>query len=263
MKLFMRLILLCALVGTAFFFYQRSKQQNTSPLGKTVRLGISADNPPFTFVKEGKFVGFELDLARAIAAETAYNLEIMDLDFSGLIAAVKNDVIDVSISGFNITEERKKNVAFSHPYYHSKLAVIGHKKYTSAAEFSNARIGVQHGSLFETAAKKLQEKFPQLSIVGFHRINQAVQELEQKGIDIILIDTAVADQIVMSHPLLQCSLIEEQDEESGLGVVFKKDSPLIKEFNAAIEKLKANGTLEALSNKWLVSTKQSPTPAKE
>lgn len=258
----LQLIIALALVSTGLYMYQNSKKP-AAPLGTTVRLGISADNPPFTFVKNGEFVGFELDLAQALASELKYNLDVLDLDFSGLIAAVKNDVIDLSISGFNITEERKKNIAFSQPYYYSNIAVIGHKAYSSADEFPTAKIGLQHGSLFEATGKNLQEKFPGITILGFHRINQAVQELEDKTIDLILIDAAVAKQIIATHPALIVSSLAIHDESNGLGAIFKKESPLVEKFNTAIAAIKVNGTLDKLIEKWFSSAEPLTPTDKE
>jgi polar amino acid transport system substrate-binding protein len=265
MKHFIRLALVCALAGSAFFFYQRSKNHTVSPLGETIRIGISADNPPFTFVKDGKFVGFELDLARAIAAKIAYNLEVLDLDFSGLIPAINNDVVDAALADFGITDERKKNIDFSEPYYSTKnnIVILGHQTYMSSSEFPDARIGYQHGSVFEGAAKKLQAKLPGITAVGFHRVNQAIQELQQKSIDMILIDTAVAQQITQSHAALLISNLELDDDSNGVGVIFKKGSPLVAKFNEALKTLKADGTLEALTQKWLTSTEQSAPQTKE
>lgn len=263
MKHFIRVALLCAIAGAGLFFYQQTHTNKTAPLGKTIRLGISADNPPFTFLRNGKFVGFELDLAQAIASELKYNLEVLDLDFSGLIAAVKNGVIDVAISGLEITEERKKNIAFSNPYYATNIATIGHRAYSAPSEFPAARIGVQHGSTFDTIAKKLQTQFPDMTILGFHRINQAVQELEQKTIDIIIIDTAVAAQITASHPALIASKITIEDASNGLGAIFKKGSPLISKFNLAIDKLKAAGSINDLEKKWLNSAESASSEHKE
>ena len=249
MKNFIRFITTFAFLSIAFFVYKISKKPIV-PLEKTVRLGISADNPPFTFITNGKYVGFEVDLAKALAAKINYHLDVLDLDFSGLIAAIKNDVIDISISGFNITKERKKNVAFSDPYYSSNIAIIGHKAFTNKSELSAAQIGVQHGSLFEATAKKLHATMPETVISGFHRIPQMVQELENKTIDIILIDIAVAKKITASHPNLITSIITLDDEENNFGIVFKPGSPFIAKFNEALKTLKADGTLDKLIEKW-------------
>lgn len=250
MKNIFRFIILGLLAIGLVFFLTRSKETFTENEHQTIKLAVSADNPPFTFFKDNAFQGFEIDVAHALASELHYNLEILDLDFAGLIPAVKNDVVDMSISGFNITQERKQSITFSEPYYSGKIAIIAHKKHTSSSELSNTKIGVQHGSLWEKEAHSLAEKLPGITVLGFHRVNQIVQELEHKTIDAILIDSAVANQITISHPHFVVSTLNSEDEENGYGIVFKHNSPLIEKFNFALMSLKNNGTLNKITEKW-------------
>lgn len=256
MKSLTRFILLCAIVGGGFFLYQHASQRATPPLGESLRVGISADNPPFTFLKNGEFTGFEIDLARALAAELAYNFELLDLDFSGLIPAVQNNVVDLAIAGFNITPERKKNIAFSDPYYSGEAGVIAREPISDAQQLAGKRIGFQHGSLWEEEAKKLASQQQGVSLVGFHKINQIVQELEQESIDAILIETTVAQQIANIHKHLIVSAIPAQSEQDGFGIVFKLNSPLVPKFNTALAKLASNGMLDALKKKWFTNAQK-------
>ncbi len=244
-----------ALIVLGLVYFINSKRDTSSQEVKpTLRLGISADNPPFTFVRDGAFVGFEIDLAHALASQMGYNLEILDLDFGGLIPAVKNDVIDLSISGFNITEERKKNVDFSDPYYFGETGVVAHKAITSADDLADCRIGVQHGSIWEDEAKSIAATRDGVEVVGFHRINQIVQELEQKSIDAIVIEKTVAEQILNSHPHFKVSSIPSSSAQAGLGVVLRPGSELLKPINNALSEIKRNGTLKKIAEKWFTTT---------
>ena len=242
-------------IGILFFNYYK-KQTPTHSEKPSIRLGISADNPPFTFVKDGAFVGFEIDLAHALSSRMNHTLDILDLDFGGLIPAVKNDIIDLAIAGFNITEERKKNIAFSDNYYTGETGVISNQAFSSPAELAHTKIGVQHGSVWEAEAKKIAATYEGIEVIGFHRINQIVQELEQKTINAILIDTPVARQITQSHPKFIVSTLASLNEEQGMGVIFKQGSPLINECNKALAEIKQNGTLKKISEKWF-NTEQS------
>ena len=242
-----------AALGILFFMHYRSAKK-TSSEQQTLRLGISADNPPFTFVKDGAFVGFEIDLAHALTSQMKCSLEILDLDFGGLIPAVKNDVVDIVISGFNITEERKKNVAFSDPYYFGKTGVVAHETIKSAADLAGKRIGVQHGSIWEDEAKSIAAAQSDVEVVGFHRINQIVQELEQATIDAIVIETTVAQQILESHSHFKVSSIPSYTDQAGIGVVLPLSSNLLPQVNAALSEIKQNGTLKKITEKWFTTT---------
>jgi len=217
---------------------------------KTLRLAVSADNPPFTFFKDGVFQGFEIELIKELGSRTDYNLEILDLDFGGLIPAVKNNVVDFSISSFNITPERQKSISFSQPYYESIPTVIGYQKYTTIDQLSNKTIGVQHGSIWEVVAKKLATDDPTITVLGFHRINQIAQELSQKSIDAILIDAQVAKKICKTKTEWLAEELDIPNENNSYGIIFRHHSPLIKEFNDKIIEIKNDGTLNKLVEKW-------------
>ena len=86
---------------------------------KVLKMGTSAEFPPFETVdpKNGEFVGFDIDLAKAITSELGYELEIKDMKFDGLIGALQAGTIDFIASGMSATEDRKKNVDFSTEYH--------------------------------------------------------------------------------------------------------------------------------------------------
>lgn len=246
--------LVVALVGLCILWFWHSRSSKEVPTGQhSLRLGISADNPPFTFIKDGVFMGFEIDLAHALASQLKCNLEILDLDFGGLIPAVKNDLVDIVISGFNITEERKKNVAFSNPYYFGETGVVAHEKIKTAADLAGKRIGVQHGSIWEDEANSIAAAHAGTEVVGFHRINQIVQELEQESIDAIVIETTVAQQILASHPHFTASTIPASSTQSGIGVILPLGSHLLGQVNAALGEIKQNGTLKKITEKWFTT----------
>ena len=86
---------------------------------KVLTMATSADFAPFESREpSGKIIGFDIDLANAIADELGYKLEIKDMKFDGLIGALQAKRIDMVISGMSATEKRKKNVDFSTVYNH-------------------------------------------------------------------------------------------------------------------------------------------------
>jgi ABC-type amino acid transport substrate-binding protein len=249
---FIILTLIALVLGIA---YVKNRSTNSvSNEAPSIILGISADNPPFTFFKDDRFQGFEVEIAQEIASRLNYTLEIKDLDFSGLIPAVKNDVIDFSISGFNITPERKKNIAFSDPYYQSLPTVIGKKPFESQDDLSHFEIGAQLGSVWEAFAKQLAEQDATITVRGFHRINQMVQELSQETIQAILIDAEVAKKICKNNPAWIASTLKSTSENNHYGIIFKPHSPLVEKFNATLHEMKKDGTLNKLTQKWFTTS---------
>lgn len=93
----------------------------------TVRMGTNAAFFPFEYTEGSEVVGFDATMAQYIANDFGKNLEIQDMAFDGLIAALQSDAIDFIAAGMTATEERRQNVDFSEPYYESKQVVIVRK----------------------------------------------------------------------------------------------------------------------------------------
>ncbi|NLL99853.1 MAG: transporter substrate-binding domain-containing protein [Treponema sp.] len=91
---------------------------------KTIRLGTNAAFPPFEYVDGKNIVGFDITMGQYIAKDFATKLEIVDMAFDSLIPALASGTIDFIAAGMSVTEERKKNVDFSDPYYESKQVII-------------------------------------------------------------------------------------------------------------------------------------------
>ena len=96
---------------------------------KIMRVATEPSFAPFEFQKEGskEFTGFDIDLIRAIGKQAGYKVEIQNMGFDALIPALTSGNIDVAIAGMSITEERKKVITFSDPYYPSGLIVMVNK----------------------------------------------------------------------------------------------------------------------------------------
>lgn len=92
--------------------------------GKTLKLGTNSAFPPFEYVQGFDVVGFDITMGQYIAKECAASLEVIDMDFDSLIPALASGSIDFIAAGMSVTEERKKNVDFSAPYYESEQVII-------------------------------------------------------------------------------------------------------------------------------------------
>ncbi|MBO7486599.1 MAG: transporter substrate-binding domain-containing protein [Spirochaetaceae bacterium] len=95
---------------------------------KIVKLGTNAAFPPFEYVEGKDVVGFDISMGQRIAADYGRKLEVVDMAFDSLIPALQSGAIDFIAAGMSVTEERKKNVDFSVPYYESEQVIIIRKK---------------------------------------------------------------------------------------------------------------------------------------
>ena len=95
--------------------------------GKVVKLGTNAAFPPFEYVEGTKIVGFDITMGQKIAKDLGQSLEVVDMSFDSLIPALSSGAIDFIAAGMSVTEERKKNVDFSEPYFTSNQVIIVRK----------------------------------------------------------------------------------------------------------------------------------------
>ena len=95
--------------------------------GSTVVLGTNAAFPPFEYVEGKNIVGFDITMGEKIAKTAGMKLEVMDMAFDSLIPALQSGTIDFIAAGMSVTEERKKNVDFSVPYFASEQVIIVRK----------------------------------------------------------------------------------------------------------------------------------------
>ena len=95
--------------------------------GEKVILGTNAAFPPFEYVNGKDIVGFDITMGEKIAKNAGMKLEVMDMAFDSLIPALQSGTIDFIAAGMSVTEERKKNVDFSVPYFASEQVIIVRK----------------------------------------------------------------------------------------------------------------------------------------
>lgn len=223
--------------------------------GETLVMATSADYPPYEFVETSggseEIVGFDIDIARYITDQLGYELEINNIDFNGLIPALQAGRADFVMAGMTPTEERQENVDFSAIYYDAKQTIVSSADVAiaSPADLSGKTVGVQLGSIQEGLAKDLAETTPDMTLMPLNRINEIIQELKSGRIDAAIIEDTVANGFLASNPDLEAVVIPEEGPV-GSAVAFPKDSELVDDFNAVLEEMKADGTMEELINKW-------------
>ena len=94
-----------------------------NPNGPTLRIGTN-NYFPYSFTKNGRYTGFEMEMIEAFAYETGRNVEYLTIDFSGVIAALAAGKIDMISSSMTITEERAKKVLFTDPYFYGSTVGV-------------------------------------------------------------------------------------------------------------------------------------------
>lgn len=226
--------------------------EETSGEGKEkIIMGTSADFPPFeTRDNNGEIIGFDIDLAKHITEELGYELEIKDMNFDGLIGALQADTVDFVASGMSATDERKENVDFSIEYHRSgeMFITLPESEIESMDDLEGAKIGVQLGTIQDTAAQKLAKSID-IEVKALDKLPALIQELKAGRIDAIYLDKTVAEGYIKEVNLK--GFDDESSVSPGMAMAFPKGSDKVEEFSKVIEEMKENGELKKLEEKWL------------
>lgn len=215
-----------------------------------LKVGVSAEYPPFEFQQGGKTVGFDIDLIEAVASELGMKAEIQDMSFHSLISALQTNKIDVAISGMTITPERQKNVDFTDSYYQDTPTVVFIKeKANLTKDLTNKKLGVQLGSTPETWAKQQAKLYKGVEIISLDANPLLIEKLKLGQIDYVVIGKLQAIEFCKANPALSYVLVGQQSE--GYGIALAKNSSLTEKVNQAILKFKKNGYLQQLETKWI------------
>lgn len=217
---------------------------------KVLKVGTEATFPPFEFVDEKTkaVVGFDIDLANAIAKELGMKVEIVNMDFGGLIGALNAKQIDMIASGMSITPERQQSVNFSEPYYDASQSIAvkeDNNAINGLDDLKGKTITVQLGTTGADAAREIQGA----TVKDFNKVNEAFLEVKNGRADAVIIDTPVAKNYVKALGGLK--IVGEPFSNDAYGLAFRKDdTELLNKVNAALKKLQDNGEYQKLLQKW-------------
>lgn len=225
---------------------------STSAFAQTYVVGTNASFPPFEYVEEGEIVGFDIDLVKAIADVQGFEVEFRDLSFDSLIPALSSGSLDIVAAGMTITEDREKVVDFSDPYYSANQSVMVHEESDEnlTVLFGDNDIGVQTGT---TGDLWVKENVADPGVLTGEMRNYdtyvlVIRDLVNQNIDGVVLDKPVADTYSKSNPV---DVVAEiiTGEEYGIAVG-EGNEELLAEINAGLEKVRENGTMDELIEKY-------------
>ena len=220
-------------------------------------VGTNAAFEPFEMMAEDgeTIIGFDVDLINAIAADQGMEVEMVNMEFDGLVMAVQNGQIDASIAGMSITPERQEQVAFTAPYYDAGLNIAvaaDNTDITSEADLAGKVVASQMGTTGAAKALELQEAGVVADVKLLENINVCMLALGNGEVDAVIMDIPVNGAYVAAHPEVAKIAAEfevEVPEQFGIAVSLD-NTELLDKLNAGLENVKADGTYDALIDKY-------------
>lgn len=229
----------------------------------TLTVATNAEFAPFEYTDDdGNPIGFDMDVAKAIADLLDLKLEIKDMAFESVLTAVASNQADIAMAGLTIRPDRQEQVLFCEEYYSASQVVIARKgdailNLTDKAAIDNAlknkKIGYQNGTtggLYVEGDGKDYVKIAGATGVGYTSGTMAVLDLLNEGIDYVIIDNAPAMSLVSKNSATLALNSTVLTTENYAFAVRLGNTELQEKINSAIATLKENGTWDTIMAKY-------------
>jgi polar amino acid transport system substrate-binding protein len=221
--------------------------------------GLAATFPPFEYVEDGKPVGFDIDLADALAKKLALTSTVTTFEFKGLIPALLGKRVDAIISGMYINADRQAVADFV-PYVRvGNQIVVRHANplgLSDPASLCGHRVAAPVGTTFEMAANKalgacVAAGKPALTLLSLPGTTTCALALTQDRADAIIVSTPTAASLLHTTPDAYANAGVPYDNNTEVGIAIGKDNPALKAaLDKAMHDVVADGTYAALLAKW-------------
>jgi polar amino acid transport system substrate-binding protein len=226
--------------------------QDVRTRGKLIA-GVKTDYPPLGFLdKEGVNKGFDIDIAKALSKELIGNeeaVQFIPVTSGNRIAFLTSKKIDIIVATLTITEERKKEVDFSIPYFIAGQLILvqGDSKITKYQDLAGKKVATIQGSTGDIAIREL---VPTAERVKFERNFEALQALKDRRVEAFVQDYILLYNLLQKNPGLKMAGLQPfRPARYGLGVR-KGDKEWLDSINSTLAKMIEGGEYEKLLIKW-------------
>ena len=202
---------------------------------------------------QNNLVGFDVDLAKAIGEGLGVKVDFTTVAWDGIFNGLTSNQYEMIIAGTSITEERQKTFNMSSPYTANGIVIVSRNDGTpakTADDLKGKKVGVQIETTSDYAAEKMIENGTDMNLSKFDAMLDAFTALEGKTIDYILTDKPVGQFYTSKKPDVY-SITSETLSNEPIGITMRKnDTEFAQKIEETLQKLRDNGKLAELSQKW-------------
>ena len=251
-KRIISLLLVCAvLFAAAANVWAGGKKEEQA---KKFDIATDTTFAPFEFQNaQGQYVGIDIELLAAIAANQGFQYDLRPLGFSAAVAALESGQADGVIAGMSITDVRKEKYDFSAPYYDSGVVMAVRANEDAIASYEDLRgkrVAVKTGTEGATFAESIMERYG-FNVVYFDESPFMYEEVKTGNSVACFEDYPVMGYGISQGNGLKMVTEMERGSSYGFAVLKGKNQDLLKMFDQGLINVKANGTYQAILNKYI------------
>ncbi len=228
-------------------------------------VGVNPEFRPFVFMDEaGNMVGFDIDLLNALSSTAGFEFGYINTSFGGLLQGISSDSFDAAISAITVTDERKRMVDFTEPYFGSGQAVVS---YLSAGQGLAVRTdnttilgpddlteAVRVGVKANTTGERFVVDQTSGNFARYDEAYDALDALAAGEVDAVVLDTPVITHYIFQNPNAGIKLSGGPVTEETYAIAVSKNEPeLLAMLNDALAQIVSDGTYDQIFTKWFGS----------
>jgi len=228
-------------------------------------VGLDAAFPPFTWVEQGEFRGFDVEVIQAIADLEGFAVEFRDLPWATIITALAQGKIDLIASGLTVTCERDRVIDFSLPYWEVDQAVLVREDsdLNAITAFDGTTVGAQAGATgYQWIEDNLVAQGVDIELRAYETYDMAIRDLENGRIAAVLCDTDTAQGFVDAGRRVKIVGIVKTGEQYAYAVTAGDPYGLLPRINAGLRRLYQSGVWAELVAKYFPGQPVGPVPLK-
>ena len=227
-----------------------------------IRVGFSTFVPWAMQDKDGKFIGFEIDVATRLAKDLGVKAEFIPTKWAGIIPALLTGQFDIIIAGMTVTPERAEKVDFSVPYDYAGMDLVANKEkaagFSSLADFNKPEV-VLSARTGGSAKAAIEEHMPKATVRYFDEEAQALQEVLTGRAHAFVSSAPLPAVQAAKHPDRLFRPLPDTFTKEPIGFALRKgDAVNLRELNAWIEKAHKDGWLKERKHYWFETTDWEP-----
>ena len=194
-----------------------------------------------------RLLGFEVEIAAALARRLGVRAEFVQNDWSTLIPSLERGDFDIAMNGIEVTAARRARVAFSRPYYAFTETLVVRRDDTALHDLNDLR-GHRVGTLAASLGFELLRTTPAVDVVLYEGVEEPYIDLEQRRLDAVVLDNVIADRYGLVRPTLRAA--GTVAEGTYAIAVRPRDGALLQALDGALAGMIEDGELRAILKRW-------------